>query len=616
VQRDLLAGDPGWEVLAHPPGAAPRVEVLTPSLDNAIDSADRLALVLPPPSSVRLRVEPRDGEVLVRPLVGVDLSVARGLDPGGGPLRVAFELRARGELVGTATVPTYPKQAREIGAKRHEQNRWQPIGPRAGVPLVPGDVLELSTRLEGAAPEGTPGAGALLAGFARLSLERREERPRRRADRRHPNVVLVVMDTERADRTTPYGYGRPTTPNLARLARRGTVFETAYSTSSWTWPATASILTGRPPEAHGVVDERSSYLADELTTLAEVLQDAGYSTAGFSGNPIVSSSRNFDKGFEIFRCTDRSSNGDEVVPHALEWLADHAAYRFFLYLQLQDPHTPHEPRPEHLREFCGTDVMAFEGERLEVRATSMKRRGQGWGASPPGVPPAEARWFSDVYDACVAGGDHWLGVLLDELERLGLADTTFVAYTSDHGEELLEHGHLYHSHDLWEELVRVPLVVAGPGVAAGARRTVPVSNRHLAATLARAAGAAFPGADAVDLFAPRQHEEAIFFETRTGWWRGEFAPILGVRRGQWVLHWCPDAEPEQAFRLFDVAADPAQSRDVASRHPDVVQRLRAEILRERERLAPQRPSGKSRAGKATRELLEKMGYAGSRDDEE
>jgi choline-sulfatase len=629
VARDLLSETtPAWRVVSALEDAPPAVEVITPSIDNMTDAADRLALVLPPPAEVRFTVREEDGPVWLQAAAGVDLALARHLqarDRKGPPVSVGFEVLVDGEPAFAAHVDVQPRgpQAEALGAV--QPHVWQHVGGAEGIALRPGQEVTLRTNLPGGAPEGMP---RVPAGFAGLVLERRVERPRRVASAERPNLVWIVVDTQRADRTTPYGYPRPTTPNLARLAARGVRFEQAYATSSWTWPSTASLFTGRLPEAHGVVDFRSCYLADELETLAEALQDEGWTTAGFSGNPLIGPARGFDQGFERFEVTRLCAKGGEVVPPALAWLDRHRQHRFFLYVHLHDPHVPHTPREEDLERLAKGrrfSPMLMQGRTYELRGASAHTEDD---RPRPELllERGEARWYSDVYDACVATGDHWVGVLLDQLDAWDLTDETVVAYTSDHGEELLDHGMLNHNHELWEELVRVPLVLAGPGIPVGETRPVPVSNRHLSRTLAGRLGVRFAAPDdALDLLADLP-AQPVFLDTRHGWWKGrQFVEILGVRDGDWVLHWCPegrdwDATAKEAaaggqWRCYDLSTDPGQTRDVSAQHTDRVERMKELIVRRRQSLAGQRPSRKRRAGAATMAMLEAAGYAGGDEGE-
>jgi len=630
-RSDLLARPDAWRSLA---GAAPRVEVITPSIDNLTDGADRSALVLVPPATAELVVAPGDGRGWIHPAAGVDLALARALLAKVGPqasLAVDFELALNGERVAALRVETFARAPQNDGASGLEPHVWHPLAGERGLFVRPGDRLRLSTSLPRPVPEGCE--GALAAGVAGLVVEERFSVPRAGARAGAPNVVLVVVDTQRRDRCSAYGYGRETTPNLERLAARGLAYDAAYATSSWTWPSTASLLTGRQPEAHGVVDFRSCWLEDELPTLAESLQEAGFTTGGFSANPLVSAHRNFDQGFETFVATPDCAKGDAIVPPALQWLAENRARRFFLYLHLHDPHVPHRPRPQDLVRFTGASEPRYDPLAMQARTMELRNARAHTADDRPRpelvVPAEEARWYSDVYDACVASADHWLGVVLDALDELGLTENTIVAATSDHGEELLDHGLLNHNHALWQELVAVPLVLAGPGVARGERVALPVSNRHLAPTLARLAGVPFPAPDDFqdlaepEVLAPRP----IFFDTRHGWWKGrQFVDVFGVLQDGWVLHWCPEGRPWDApagadpgrgeQRLFQLASDPLERDDQSLSEPGRATALRAAILEELARLAPQRPKTKRRAGAATLEVLRGAGYAGGADGED
>lgn len=621
---DLLQDPPRWQSESHVPGHPPRVQVACPSRDQVSDSGDQLALILPPPASVTFRVSEDDGPVFLRASLGVDLAMARALSKGAPPLEITFGIEVNGESVATRRVTVRSSNPQEEVTNQTSHNSWVRLGPRE-VPLVPGDRVRLTTRLPAGAPATLPEAPAA---FGSLRLEREHRRPRTLATPKHPNLVLVVMDTERADRTEPYGYARPTTPHLRALAARGLTFEEAYSTSSWTWPATASILTGLPPTAHGIRVHQSGFLAHELETLAEALQDVGFSTAAFVANPLVSATHNYSQGFEHFFGTPKMVKGEGILPQAVEWLEKHGDQRFFLYLHLADPHTPHLPSTEEMLEFTGRTESLVPPTALVTQSFRLKR------ALPPGpdgLPQAErilregeGAWYSDVYDAGVHQGDRALGQLLAALERLGHTHDTVIAYTSDHGEELLEHKSLGHAHELWEELVRVPLILAGPGIPKNTRLPGPVSNRHLGPTLARLGGTELRAPiDALFLASGEAPpERPIFFETHEGWWKGSTATLYGVREGPWVLHWGLDggqAERSAApaggeVRLYDLSQDRAQKNNLARAQPERVERLKRLISEELARLAPQAPRQKPRTGWGTRALLEAIGYASGEDE--
>jgi arylsulfatase A-like enzyme len=617
--RDFLAEPGTWEPLRARADGAPQVEVMCPSYSAETDGVDMPALVVPPPGEVRLRlggaVSEREPVWLVT-RVGVDQLTFGKLSAKVPRARFAFEVRAGERVLAREVV--------ELVHGRHKENAWVDLGGKGGIELR--GAAELTLRTEALLPDGEPLElpFAVRVGFGGLRLVERLQRERARSSPERPNVVLVLMDTLRADHLSTYGYPRATSPRLSELAARGVLFEACYSTASWTWPATASILTGLTTMEHGLVGERSSYLFEQSETLAEALQLSGFVTAAWSGNPIVSSRRNFDQGFETFRAPEAGDmqETDEFFEEVRAFLRREKGARFFLYLHLADPHTPHRPLEEGARLFARDVPPVFRAKCDELwRATE-----HGQGVLPGGdlaldaiASPEEREWTTQLYDASVWSGDHWLGELLAELSALGLEDETVVAFTSDHGEELFERGFFGHGHSLKQELVRVPLVVAGPGVPAGARNARAVSARMLAPLLARLAGVDFGDGEGA-LRALRQSgslDDFLVFTTARGWWKGrDQVRLAGLTDGRWKLNlaldgapWGSDAPlPEGDLELFDLRRDPEEREDLAARHPEEAARLRA-VLLERLRTHEARRIGTDMpAGEATLRALEQLGY--------
>jgi arylsulfatase A-like enzyme len=317
-------------------------------------------------------------------------------------------------------------------------------------------------------------------------------------------IVLFLVDTLRADRLSTYGHDRPTSPNLDRLAARGVVFERTWAAAPWTLPSTASLLTGLDAANHGaglwgdwrdLDTQLPDGLAPEVPTIAERLTDAGWRCEAFVTNPFVGFG--LERGFESFRL--EQTEGADVVRYGLERLAQADARPLFLLLHLMDVHDPLLVPDE--------DVRATEPDRWEV--------------------PLWARTFEmlaelpehrdarlELYDGAVHYADRQLGVLLEGIEDLGLAERTLVAFTSDHGEEVFESSALQrtagyrrpegtravgHGHTLFEEVLRVPLVIGGAGLeqVAGRRVAALVAGHDLAPTLLQLAGVDYD-ADALD----------------------------------------------------------------------------------------------------------------------
>lgn len=626
VVRDLLAEPGAFEVLAAPEGTSPEPTVLSPWVDFRYDTADKPALRMPPPCEVAFEVRPEDGEVVLRAAAGADVSARR---PAGA---VRFEVLVDGERRFDQTLPLAAE-----GAER----AWRHVGGADGLALRPGNRVILRTAMAG---EPQAAAPDLAVGFGGLFLERRRELPRTLATREHPNVVLVVMDTLRADRTSSLGYPRPTTPHLDALAAGGILFEGARATSSWTWPATASILTGLPPDEHGVTSNESCTLGLVNETLAEALQRAGYTTAAFAANPLIAPERYFDQGFEHFDAAPQMRKTERLWGDVSRWIGRHAGVRFFLYLHWVDPHTPHEPHPQELARLGGERPADFPAPVHEGRTydgmdwyTSLIGRPENRGPAgePRGrkiVPPAHREWIERSYDASVATGDRWFGALLARIEELGIEDRTVIAFTSDHGEELFDHGSLEHGHTLFDELTRVPLVIAGPGVPEGVRVGAPVSNRHLAPTLARLAGTRLARVeDALDLTALAPDTPAplpVRFQTEKGVWNGNRPENLyGIMTPALEkLIWDPSGRSFGAPReaapnggqvlLFDLAGDPGERMPLC---PPASPNERAAELRDALRRALERDRARRRAialggGAGAGAQLGDLGYTETRKD--
>ncbi|MFN0243797.1 MAG: sulfatase [Planctomycetota bacterium] len=618
--RELVFDATGWTATERHPAREPHVGVLTPTADYRVDGGDRPALILPPPASVEFRVRDEDGACVLRTASGVQNGVRLRLDDQRRSIAFEFEVLVNGRQAARELV-TIERDAPE------SQFAWRDLGGESGVPLRPGDVVTLRTRL--VSPElPLDRMPVLPLGFSRPMLDRTVERTRQRASPENPNVVLIVMDTLRADRLSCYGYPLATTPHLDALAARGLLYEQAYATSSWTWPSTASILTGLLPQAHGVTDDDSCYLSSGLETLAEVLAQRGYTTAAFTCNPLIVANKNFDQGFETFDDSIRDfRKSDLVLPSILNWMQMYEDWRFFLYLHLVDPHAPHRPRDVDRDLVGGRAPPGFPDNAISFYERKLWR-GEGHTADGTphldgAVPRAHQEWLPKSYTASVAVSDHYVGEILAQLDALGLRENTIIAFTSDHGEELFDHDLLAHGQSLYEELVRSPLILAGPGIASGTRSRSVVSNRHLAPTLARVGGGRFERLPSfVDLARADAPSETVFFSTRHGFWNGDHKrhEILGLRDGDWTLFWAPTGKPwgaaanadagEGELRLYDLARDPLQRDDLATQELQRALALRHVLAEKTAEALSQQPAQKLGAGESTFEMLRKIGYVG------
>jgi arylsulfatase A-like enzyme len=339
----------------------------------------------------------------------------------------------------------------------------------------------------------------LLGGAVAAACSRGNPPPR--------NVVLVVVDTLRADHLGVYGYSRPTSPRMDRLAQQGILFREALSPTPWTLPALATIMTSLYPSLHGAhspSDLRNtewrfrpehyrplSALHESRLTLAEVLRAAGFRTYGAVQGSYPSSAFGMDQGFDVYH--ENATPGIRFdVEDALGWLDEHQPSRFLIYLHVIEVHSPYTPlapfiedpdaAPDAARQLSADRLHYFDEAVAEERLRFLSLdfdpgyRGPVDGTrenlqslAKPGarMPRRDVRHLVALYDRGIAYVDHWIGVLLDGLSERGLDSRTLVVVTSDHGEEFLEHGGFEHSYSYYEEMLRVPLLMRIPDEGAG-----------------------------------------------------------------------------------------------------------------------------------------------------
>jgi arylsulfatase A-like enzyme len=247
------------------------------------------------------------------------------------------------------------------------------------------------------------------------------------------NVVVITLDTTRADRLSPYGFMNVTLPHLERLAREGVVFDQATTVAPLTLPAHTSLFTGLLPPRHGVRDNADPPLAEAATTLEEMLHARGFRTGAFVGSIVLDPDRGLKQGFEHYSGVEktdrigpegRQRRADDVVGDALDWLDGVGASPFFLWAHLYDAHRPYDP-PE----------------------------------------PFSSTYAHNPYVGEIAYADSQIGVLLAGLERRRLLDRTIIVIAGDHGESLEERGERDHGIFIYENVLRVPLIIRAPGIA-------------------------------------------------------------------------------------------------------------------------------------------------------
>ena len=474
----LKAGDPKLRILRQERGM-PVQAVPAASLDRTTtlaSDADDLVIAARAESAFEIEVGPlsKGSHLRAKTMVYSQFRTDPALvDPAPVTFRILVDGQERASL-GSEYV-------RETKGHEHPYDQLMrtldvPLDEAAGRTAK----LRFETTRNGVAvPEG---AIAAEPAWWELTILQPIEVERPVASPARPNLLVLVVDTLAAKHMSLYGYARDTTPNLKAFAAQGTLYGAAVAPSSWTLPATASLLTGLPPNTHGVLGDTRSYLMDGLQTWPELLRAQGLEGAAFVANPLVAEANNFQQGFGSSWSQANEAPAAELNDRLLAWLdGQPPSRRWFAYVHYMDPHAPYGAPGDERERFS-----AGYSERRDFTGLlpGLLQEGK--------IEPFDAReqqHVIDLYDGEVAYFDRCFGELLGELERRGLRDKTIVVLTADHGEELFEHGRLGHGYSLYEELLWVPLVCAGPGIQAGVRRDDPLSTSALAATMARWGGA-------------------------------------------------------------------------------------------------------------------------------
>ena len=403
---------------------------------------------------------------------------------------------------------------------------------------------------------------------------------------RPPNVVVYVIDTLRADHLSCYGYERTTSPRLDELSEQCVVqFERAVAQAPWTLPSVASLLTSSYAVRHRVV-AGGRRIAEQVEILPEYLRRHGYRTAGFVGNPVAGRVIGADVGYDEYW-------GPEYAPStsASEWIRDwHRDRPFFAYVHTTEPHIPYRPGRANLREPLPDPERVERLNAMLLRFAELTHAdfaadgeaGRRMESLRAGLA-AEIDLITALYDAEIRRADANLAVVVESLREAGHWPNTVLLVTSDHGEEILDHGYLLHDQSLHAELLHVPLLIRVPGVP-GRRVGGTAQLIDLMPTLAELIGGeadpAWQGRSLVSALhgeAPPRTAKASRMNTKT---RDPY--ILSKRgsrefallRGHFKAIYHADLDD---VSLYDIAADPAETQDIARERPGLAAELREEL---------------------------------------
>lgn len=402
------------------------------------------------------------------------------------------------------------------------------------------------------------------------------------------NVIIVGIDTLRADRVHAFGYKNATTPNLDALASKSLSFTNAISASSWTVPSFMSIMTGVYPSAHKVVNKYVVFnaqeqtlsnleaLSPEIMTLAEVMKEAGYATGGFTGDAGVSGQFGYKQGFDVY--TDEKAFGglNNSAGHALSWLDGLSkGTKFFMFYHGYDLHGQFDISKDKQLFVPKNYAGPYTGSALEEATLREDQL-----AGPLSFTASDIEFWSGLYDSKIHAADAEFGDFLKELEKRGLLEKTIIIVLSDHGEEYFEHEGIDHGQSLYDELVRVPLIVHVPDSAGGQKISAQVSTMDVAPTLFQILNltpdskftAQQQGRSLVPYFSEASSGHDVFIETDYR----DFIHLRGIRTAdgwKYIFNFVNGAE-----QLYDLKADPVEKNNLVGSNPAKAADLKTKLF--------------------------------------
>jgi len=367
------------------------------------------------------------------------------------------------------------------------------------------------------------------------------------------NILLIIIDTLRADHLGCYGYQGIKTPNIDRLAREGVLFTNVTCQVPLTLPSHCSILTGTHPMYHGVRDNAGFYLEEENTTLAEILKGYGYATSGFIGAFVLDSRWGIDQGFDYYFdnfdiSLYETANldvvqriGEEVVDEAFHWWDENGHNKFFTWIHLYDPHSPYDP-PEPFKTMFG------------------------------GKP-------YELYDGEIAYTDMLIEEIMAKLEEKGVLDNTLIIFTSDHGEMLGEHKESFHGFFIYDAATRIPLIIKLPTIALGGSAIqAQVQSVDIVPTILHMLGIPIPNEVQGQSLLPMllgkggdDEERYAYSETYYPRYRFGWSELKSLRNSQFKYIEAPKPE------LYDLIRDPRESRNILSSNPRIAERFKQKL---------------------------------------
>ncbi|MFT7670848.1 MAG: choline-sulfatase [Planctomycetota bacterium] len=473
---------------------------------------------------------------------------------------------------------------------------------------------------------GTPIAALLIPiCFVAVSCDSR------RTDSERLNVLMIVIDTARADKFGCYGHSGGLTPHVDRLAAQGARFERASAHAPWTLPSTASLLSSLHPEEHGAGgfldlsalatggEPRVAFhgLPDAVETVAEAFKAGGWRTGAVVNVDFLSRDFGLTQGIDDLDAKWYESNEEvrsatQTTDKAIEWIQQRKDEPFFLLAHYFDAHAVYSPPEEYRREFAAAQDREQSNFVFGTRAHMLMLRAGKLELDEDLIERAEK-----LYEAELAYVDAQVGRLLAGLKAAGLDQNTLVVLTADHGEEFLDHQGFEHGHTLYEELLSVPLIFRLPElIPAGTQVKGATGLVDVAPTLCELAGIQAPSTFVGRSLVPALNGSPLGKHSILA--HGNFwgEPLTSWQSGPWKLILTPQPNRTQRTELFNLEEDPRELNDLTASLPQVVVELHAEYAAVREHLRAAQHGEKVKLSDDLMKRLQGLGYLGSTDDSE
>jgi arylsulfatase A-like enzyme len=383
-----------------------------------------------------------------------------------------------------------------------------------------------------------------------------------------PNVILLVVDTLRADHISCYGYEKTTSPNIDRLSMDSILFKNAISVAPWTTPSIAAIITSQYPAIIGIKND-PVVIDPRFLTLAEIFRNNNYKTKGIISHTFLSSTLGFHQGFDSYDESNSKGYGyissPSITEEAISYILKNKNSKFFLFLHYFDPHFDYI-KHESFDYYSDYKGRLYSGQPIDELYKEASR-----------MTEDDVRYLNALYDSEISFTDKYVGELLDKLKELGLYDNTLIVFTADHGEEFLERGENWigHTKTLFQELIHVPLILKLPGNAAREVVNEYVGLVDLMPTIVANAGINIPDRYEYEgeVFKLKRKMElngkAIFSETKRE------SKLLSMIRNGWKLIY---NQKDESFKLFNLNEDKEESLDVISENERIYSEMKRYLL--------------------------------------